>query len=42
MPKSTKSVKYKDYDGVREIKLDPSQWETTSEDPSDPHLAVLE
>ena len=25
--KKKKSLKYRDYDGVREIKLDPSQWE---------------
>ena len=28
-----KSLKYKDYDGVREIKLDPSAWEVVLESP---------
>jgi len=30
--KKNKSVKYRDYDGVRELKIDPSQWEVPSSD----------
>lgn len=31
------SLKYRDYDGVREIKLDTSQWETPSDSPAITH-----
>jgi DEAD/DEAH box helicase domain-containing protein len=30
--KKKKSLKYRDYDGLREIKLDPSQWEVLAPD----------
>ncbi len=29
--KKHKSLKYKDFDGIREVKLDPSNWETVTE-----------
>ncbi len=30
--RKNKSVKYKDYEGIRELKIDPSQWEVLSSD----------
>jgi DEAD/DEAH box helicase domain-containing protein len=35
--KKNKSLKYRDYDGVREIKLDTSKWEAAQDSPSLTH-----
>lgn len=35
--KKKKSLKYRDYDGLREIKLDPSGWESVSDTPGMTH-----
>lgn len=35
--RKNKKLKYKDYDGIREIKLDPSGWEEISDSPAQNH-----
>src|SRR4051812_8920407 len=35
--KKNKSLKYKDFDGVREVKLDPSKWEVVGDSPALTH-----